>query len=102
MTPIAHVPTVDVQDNLTLAKYRIHPRDRHLQYGAISRAMINRVVFDMESIDGDVFSWTDSTRSRAAMWFMKDCQHKFKAEDLEAFVGMYLLFMAEVLADRGL
>lgn len=73
--------------------YRVHPEDAHLAYGPISTALRKM------AIDGDVYAaeipyihgYWDFTREEACV-FIENSKHR----------SLFLLILAEALADEGL
>lgn len=68
--------------------YRIHPSDAHLEYGPLSGALRDAVLYDEDS--------------RMCETALDCCEALGLGEDWAAEWGMYQLFLAEALADEGL
>lgn len=75
--------------------YRIHPDDAHLQYGPISSALREMAVAPEATLS--VFS---ITYAKLDFWY-SDC-HGYSICDDELHRSLFLLILAEALADEGL
>jgi len=73
---------------------RIHPEDKHLQYGPISTAL-REMTFDVTLCK---FSWEWSLASSATCEFAAGIDAATLAKDYD----LYYLFLAEFLADEGM
>ena len=95
------IPAIAVRTD-DMYKYRIHPDDEHLQYGPISTAL--------RDCDGD-FQWDhiDSEQIhnfviRCAIFanYANNMTHEWKQNKDRLTRSLFLLILAEALADEGM
>lgn len=92
-----HVVNVPVKENFRSANmyYRIHPADAHLEYGPVSSALREMAETGrkprVEIGDCELLVWSQESEAQWE-WLCATPMHR----------SLFLLLMAEVLADEGL
>jgi len=80
--------------------YRIHPDDEAMQYGPISRALREAAIrpTDTLPLDSDALAWADWTSKESRDYWL--CDNELCDNELHR--SLFLLILAEALADEGL